>query len=312
MMAYKPPSYAWMNAASDSTEGSPVAMKRKKKKNGETRQNAQKKERGGEGGGATRSEMCSEVLDSMMSARGARKRSESPLVYEAADAVTHVFRIERLTVGALRETVLVAAKSGSSCLIVVDVALGAVGRQAIAECAQSGVRIEVFTNAELQFDVMRHVLQPRYELLSAAETAALLAKYKLKIAQLPRLLARDVCARYYALSRGDVVRITRTTSGQDAYSTYRVVVGLGGGGGIKPAARDKKWTERMAHTGPLQGTGYCWRRYVSAMQCTCPARVQDASSELSELTRCFSRPERWCARARTTCSLRMRSVTVSL
>ena len=168
--------------------------------------------------------MCTEVLDSMMRARGATRRSESPLVYESADAVTLVFRMERLTVGALRDTVLAAAKGGTSCLIVVDVALGAVVRQAIVECAQSGVRVEVFTSAELQLDVMRHVLQPKFELLSAAETTALLAKYKLKVAQLPRLLSRDVCARYLALRRGDVVRITRATSGQDAYSTYRVVV----------------------------------------------------------------------------------------
>lgn len=164
------------------------------------------------------------VLDSMMRARGATKRGESPLVYESEGTLTQVFRMERLTVGALRETVLVAARAGSSCLIIVDVGLGAVVRQAIVECAQSGVHIEVFTTAELQFDVMHHVLQPRYERLSGAETAALLSKYKLKIAQLPRLLARDVCARYLALRRGDVVRITRAVSGQDAYSTYRVVV----------------------------------------------------------------------------------------
>jgi DNA-directed RNA polymerase subunit H len=168
--------------------------------------------------------MCSEVLDSMMRARGATRLGDSPLTYESPTTTTHVFRMERLTVGALRETVLAAAKGGSSCLIVVDAAPSAVVRQAIAECAQSGVRIEIFTSTELQFDVMRHALQPKYEVLSAAETAALLTKYKLKLAQLPRLLSRDVCARYLALGRGDVVRITRAASGQDAYSTYRVVV----------------------------------------------------------------------------------------
>ena len=164
------------------------------------------------------------VLDSMMRARGATKQSDSPLVYASARTVTQVVRMEKVTVGALRETVLAAAKCGSSCLIVVDVALGAVARQAIAECAQSGVHVEVFTNAELQLDIMQHALQPRYELLSAAESAALLARYKIKVAQLPRLLARDVCARYLALGRGDIVRITRPSNGFDAYSTYRVVV----------------------------------------------------------------------------------------
>jgi DNA-directed RNA polymerase subunit H len=168
--------------------------------------------------------MYAAVLDSMMSARGATKQSESPLVYASARALTQVFRMEKLTVGVLRETVLAAAKSGASCLIVVDVALGAVARQAIAECSQSGVYIEVFTSTELRFDVMQHALQPRYALLTPAEATALLSRYKIKVGQLPRLLARDVCARYLALRRGDIVRITRAASGFDAYSTYRVVV----------------------------------------------------------------------------------------
>jgi DNA-directed RNA polymerase subunit H (RpoH/RPB5) len=168
--------------------------------------------------------MYEAVLDNMMRARGATKQSDAPLVYASAHTVTHVFRVEKLTVGALRETVAAAAKGGSSCLIVVDFALGAVARQAVAECTQSGVHVEVFTSAELQLDIMQHVLQPRYEVLSATEAAALLARYKLKVSQLPRLLARDVCARYLALRRGDVVRITRPASGFDAYSTYRVVV----------------------------------------------------------------------------------------
>ena len=168
--------------------------------------------------------MCEAVLDSMMRARGATKQSDAPLVYASARGVTRVFRMEKLTVGILRETVLSAVAAASSCLVVVDVALGAVARQAIAECAQSGVHVEVFTSAELQFDIMQHVLQPRYDVLSAEESAALLARYKVKVAQLPRLLARDVCARYLALRRGDIVRITRPANGFDAYSTYRVVV----------------------------------------------------------------------------------------
>jgi DNA-directed RNA polymerase subunit H (RpoH/RPB5) len=162
------------------------------------------------------------VIESMMRARGATK--QSPLVYASAERTTSIHRIEKLTIAALREIVLAAAKSGASCLVIVDAPLGAVARAAIHECAQSGTHVEVFTRSELQFDVMQHELQPRYTLLSSAEVSALLARYKMKLAQLPRLLARDVCARYLALRRGDVVRITRSSSGLDAYSTYRVVV----------------------------------------------------------------------------------------
>jgi DNA-directed RNA polymerase I, II, and III subunit RPABC1 len=57
-----------------------------------------------------------------------------------------------------------------------------------------------------------------------AEKREILARYKMRITQMPRLLAKDPCAKYLNLSRGTVVCITRTPPDADAYATYRVVV----------------------------------------------------------------------------------------
>ncbi len=168
--------------------------------------------------------MADETVHAMLTRRGAEL--VAPSTYRARDGTPLlVLRFEKLTVATLREAVQAAAQaSARACVIVVDAAVGAVVKQAIAEWQATGVDVETFTAAELCHDVMRHELQPEFEPLSDAEAAALLRQYNLKSAQLPRLLLRDPCARYLNLRRGQVVRITRRPDGADAYSTYRVVV----------------------------------------------------------------------------------------
>jgi DNA-directed RNA polymerase subunit H (RpoH/RPB5) len=131
---------------------------------------------------------------------------------------------EKLSVAQLREHVL--ASTGmrlSGLLFVTPVAPGAVLRQAIAECC-GVVRVEVFAQLELAFDIMQHELVPKMRVITDAEKRELLARYKMRVAQMPRLLAKDPCARYLNLPRGAVVCITRTPRDADAYATYRVVV----------------------------------------------------------------------------------------
>ena len=165
------------------------------------------------------------TLESMMRARGLERAAAEPpaLVYADAARVVAVVAVERLTVAALREHVEAACGAGCTGLVFVTaVAPGAIARQAVAECAHA-LCVESFTRAELAFDLMEHELVPAMRVLSDDERTALLARYRIRASQLPRMMARDPCARYLNLARGAVVCVTRRPSDADPYETYRVV-----------------------------------------------------------------------------------------
>jgi DNA-directed RNA polymerase I, II, and III subunit RPABC1 len=83
--------------------------------------------------------------------------------------------------------------------------------------------IEFFTHAELGFDIMKHELVPKFEVLENEEVSKVLQTYRIKHAQLPRMHASDPCARYLGLARGQVVRVTRASAEYGASIAYRIV-----------------------------------------------------------------------------------------
>lgn len=76
----------------------------------------------------------------------------------------------------------------------------------------------------MEFDVTKHELVPKHEILSEEEKAKLLKKYGITIKELPRILASDPAIKSLNPKVGDVVKITRKskTAGESVY--YRVVV----------------------------------------------------------------------------------------
>lgn len=86
-----------------------------------------------------------------------------------------------------------------------------------------GEQLQFFTYKELTRNVSRHELVPTHEALGATERSELIARYNLKLEQLPPLLVHDPVRRYYDFRRGDVVRIMRRGVGQEFVPFYRLV-----------------------------------------------------------------------------------------
>ena len=83
--------------------------------------------------------------------------------------------------------------------------------------------IEFFSHAELGFDIMKHELVPKFDVLDTDQVTKVLLAYRIKLAQLPRMHSSDPCARYLGLARGQVVRVTRASAEYGASIAYRIV-----------------------------------------------------------------------------------------
>lgn len=98
------------------------------------------------------------------------------------------------------------------------------GALKIIPAVSQSCRVECFVESELLVNITHHDLVPHHVLLSREERAALLARYRLKDTQLPRIQHHDPVAKYLGLRRGQVVKIIRTSETAGRYASYRLCV----------------------------------------------------------------------------------------
>lgn len=111
----------------------------------------------------------------------------------------------------------------SRAIMVVQISLTPFAKQCLGEMAPK-YNVEVFVEAELLVNITKHVLVPVHQVLTKDEKKALLDRYRVKDTQLPRIQHVDPVARYYGMSRGQVVRIVRPSETAGRYVTYRLCV----------------------------------------------------------------------------------------
>jgi len=84
--------------------------------------------------------------------------------------------------------------------------------------------IELIPRIFLSFDIFKHELVPKHELLEPQEKEKMLTEYRVKPYQLPEIRASDPAAKAIGARPGDIVRIIRRSPTAGKYVSYRYVV----------------------------------------------------------------------------------------
>lgn len=108
-------------------------------------------------------------------------------------------------------------------ILITRVPPNAAALKAFEPLTEKGVIAETFSESDLLVNITKHELVPKHVLLSDEEKGTLLARYRLKETQLPRIQSGDPVARYLGLKKGQVVKIIRKSETAGRYASYRWV-----------------------------------------------------------------------------------------
>lgn len=148
------------------------------------------------------------------------------------ETILCAFFVQSLGVDVLNNLREVAQRRNASSMIVVVGSKVRGGRRSIREAGgglhpgTTGqvIRIQVFEEDELAYNISRHQSVPKHVPMTDVEVRAFLEQRKLMITQLPRILNDDPMVEYLDLPRGSIIRIERRTDEGSTYEMYRHVI----------------------------------------------------------------------------------------
>jgi DNA-directed RNA polymerases I, II, and III subunit RPABC1 len=131
--------------------------------------------------------------------------------------------VAKFSVGRVKEFMSLVSKMNSEmkddieikrCIVVYTNTITPMAKKVVENSLN--VVIELFTIAEMMYNITKHVLVPQHIRLDVDDATAFKKKFGIRF---PTLLYTDKVSKFYGYTRGDVIKIIRTNN----FVAYRIV-----------------------------------------------------------------------------------------
>lgn len=129
--------------------------------------------------------------------------------------------LNRETVGVRYINQLMKEMEDTAVVKGIIVSGGSYSHAAKAKSKKGG--IELIPKTFPHFDIFKHILVPKHEILTGEDRDKILNNYRVKPHQLPWILHTDPAAIAIGAVPGDIVKITRESPTAGKYTSYRFV-----------------------------------------------------------------------------------------
>jgi len=159
-----------------------------------------------------------------LSVKKTQRQGEKTIVHLSKDKdkmiMMCVSNQETVGVVYVRELMSLGEKEGVDKLIMVGGGRYTYSAQKIAEDSE----VEMIPPSLPSFDIFKHRIVPKHEILSEEKKKAVLDRYHAEKHQFPWLRVNDPIAIILGAKPGDIVKITRDSQTAGTYASYRYVI----------------------------------------------------------------------------------------
>ena len=82
---------------------------------------------------------------------------------------------------------------------------------------------QLFNENELSFNILKHSMVPKHEILTKEEKQDFLKEYKINLKNIPRIFDTDPVIKFIYAKKGDIIKISRKSETSGDYNYYRIV-----------------------------------------------------------------------------------------